>query len=620
MAAASQTKRLLLVYCVLALLVGAIYLQTARFNFVNYDDASYVSQNPNVTAGISWRGIVWAFTHIHSQNWHPLTTVSHMLDCQLFGLWAGGHHLVNVALHLIAAILLCEFLRRATGKLWASVAVAAIFAVHPLHVESVAWISERKDVLSAVFFMLTLLAYLHYVRQPRWKGMAWVVLAYAGGLLTKPMLVTTPIVLLLLDYWPFQRRNIASLLLEKMPLFALTAASCVATLWAQKLAVGGVEQLPLGYRVSNAIISYLIYLRQTAWPAQLIPFYIHPEGTTGYWRPIVAAATLLAFTFLVLTLRGKYRYLLVGWLWYSTMLVPVIGLVQVGLQGHADRYTYLPQIGILIALVWTIGNLIERLRVPQIATAVVTICLACSLAYGTYRQAAHWHDTEALWSYTLTISPNNDVAHAGFAGIELVRGDLDEAIAHYRRSLSLRDGNAAAHHGLALALARQRKFDEAIAHWRKSLTIRPDDVEARNYLGSALATIGHEDEAIEQWQECLRWDPENSDAAGNLAWLFATSNNSEIRDPNKALIYAQRAASGPGGKTLNTYRVLAIAYAANGEFEKAIEAAKTAVAMAKTNGNWIIVNELNSYIELFKQRRPVRSELHLSPVRAIPPK
>jgi tetratricopeptide (TPR) repeat protein len=610
----SRTTRLAAIYLGLTGLVAVVFLQTGHFNFVNYDDGSYVFENANIRDGLTWRGVVWAFTHVHSQNWHPLTSISHMIDCQLFGLNAGAHHLVNVGLHAAAALLLFTFLWQSTNALWASAISAAIFAIHPLRVESVAWISERKDVLSGLFFMLTLLAYLRYVRSQTWRQMAVVAVCFAFGLMSKPMLVTTPIVLLLLDYWPFDRfkkRGFWRLILEKIPLVILSVGSCAATLIAQQVAIGSTESLPLASRIDNALVTYVNYLRQMFWPVDLVPFYIHPEWRLGTWELIGAVILLAGITAAMFLLRRKLPFLLVGWLWYLVMLLPVIGIIQVGLQARADRYTYLPQIGVIIAVVWAIRDLTSLWRARTVVLVPASLAVVGSLSFLSYRQATHWHDTESLWSYTLNRSPENDVALTGLAMIEVGRGQTHDAITHFRHALGLRDGNAAAHYGLGLALSQQRKTDEAIEHWQKSLELQPDNLNARNNLGAALAEIGRTPEAIEQWQQTLAFDPDNGNAANNLAWVFATSPDATLRDGAKAVAYAKRATKVPGGDNPLVYRTLAAAYAENGQFAEAISAAEHARQLAQAAGNSALVSELDRCIELFRQQRTLR-ELYQS--------
>jgi tetratricopeptide (TPR) repeat protein len=616
----SQTTRLIAIYFGLAGLVALVFLQTGHFNFVNYDDGSYVFDNPNIRAGLTWRGVAWAFTHVHSQNWHPLTSISHMIDCQFFDLNAGPHHLVNVGLHTVVALLLFTFLWQSTNALWASAISAAIFAIHPLRVESVAWISERKDVLSGIFFMLTLLAYVRYVRRPAWQRMAMVAACLAFGLMSKPMLVTTPIILMLLDYWPLNRGQRSAvrdqrseirhatpswtkLLVEKIPLFALSIASIVATLIAQEVAIGSTESLPLAWRIGNALVTYVNYLRQMSWPVDLMPFYIHPEWRLTSWEIIGAIILLAGITAALFLFRRKLPFLLVGWLWYIVMLIPVIGIIQVGLQARADRYTYLPQIGVIIAVVWAIRDLTSLWRARAMILVPVSLAVVGSLSSLSYRQATYWHDTESRWNYTLSRSPENDVALTGLAMLEVQRGQTDDAITHYRHALALRDGNAAAHYGLGLALSQQRKTDEAIEHWQKSLEIQPDNLNARNSLGAALAGIGRTPEAVEQWQQALAFDPDNGNAANNLAWVFATSPDATLRNGAKAVAYAKRATKVPGGDNPLVYRTLAAAYAENRQFAEAISAAEHAKQLAQAAGNSALVSELDRCIELFHQQR-----------------
>ncbi len=400
------------IIAVLVALTWAVFGQTGGHQFINYDDPLYVYDNPHVRAGLSWHGIAWAFTHVHSQNWHPLTTISHMLDCQIFGLNAGAHHLINVVWHTLAAVLLFVLLTRMTGApsrhattIWPSALAAAIFAIHPLRVESVAWIAERKDVLSGTFFMLTLLSYFYWTQRPTIGRYLLTAILFACGLMSKPMLVTTPIVLLLLDYWPLGRwrgagsdehgaktaaaisstvqplnfSTFRGLVVEKIPLFVLSAGSMIATLWAQNFALGSTEFLPLKSRIANALFSYFEYVRQMFWPVDLIPFYVHPENRLETWRLAVAIVFLIAVTAIALIRRRKNPYLIVGWLWYLVMLIPVIGIVQVGLQGHADRYTYLPEIGLIVAVVWWIWDLISPLARSEDYFWCLGNCCGCDL-------------------------------------------------------------------------------------------------------------------------------------------------------------------------------------------------------------------------------------------------
>jgi protein O-mannosyl-transferase len=614
----------------------AVFGQTFGHQFINYDDPLYVLDNAHVRAGLTWRGILWAFTHVHSQNWHPLTTISHMLDCQLFGVNPGAHHLMNVFFHSIAAVLLFILLAQTTdgpisprdesvrladrtGGIWLSGFVAAVFATHPLRVESVAWIAERKDVLSGAFFMLTLIAYVAYTRKQSLGRYLTMSILFACGLTSKPILITTPIVLLLLDYWPlnrFARRGtspsdrrtrstMSKLVIEKIPLFALSVASCVATLWAQNFALGSTQFLPLQSRITNALFSYFEYVRQMFWPVDLIPFYVHPENRLELWRLLVATVVLIALTAIAFIRRRKNPYLIVGWLWYLVMLIPVIGIVQVGLQGHADRYTYLPQIGLDIALVWLIYDLTKSWRQQKILLSAAAAIVLATLSILSWKQTTHWRDTETLWRHTLAVTPDSDVAHAGLGGILFVRGQIDESINHYERALRLRDGNVAAHYGLGRALASKQKIDPAIFHFQKALSIQPDYIAASNDLGVLFASKGEIKEAIAAWQQSLSFDPENADAANNIAWVRATAADPDLRDGREALELAQRALRG-GGENAVVLRTLAAAQAENGQFAKAIATCQRGEQLAQKNGDRAMVESLRDCIESFRRGEGLR--------------
>ena len=595
------------VVILLVAIIWAVFGQTFRHQFINYDDPLYVLDNAHIHAGLQWSGIAWAFTHVHSQNWHPLTSISHMLDCQLLGVNAGSQHLVNVFFHSVAAALLFIFLRQATGSIWRSAFVAAVFAIHPLRVESVAWIAERKDVLSGAFFMATLIAYVAYTRNQNTGRYLTMSILFACGLMSKPMLVTTPVVLLLLDYWPlrrFEQSTMAKLLIEKIPLFALSAGSVVMTLWAQGFALGSTEFLPLKWRLTNAVFSYFEYVRQMFWPHDLIPFYVHPEDRLEIWRLALAVVVLVLITTIAFVRRRQNPYLIVGWLWYLVMLIPVIGIVQVGLQGHADRYTYLPQVGLYVAVTWLVWDLTKDWRLRKAVLNSAAIAVVATLSILSWKQTAHWRDTETLWRHTLAVTPDNDVAHAGLGGILFVRGQIDESIEHYESALRLRDGNVAAHFGLGRALAVEHKTDPAIFHFQKALSIQPDYIAASNDLGVALASKGEINEAMQAWRQTLSFDPDNPDAANNIAWMRATAADSELRDGKEALDLAQRAIRN-GGENPVVLRTLAAAQAENGQFAEAIATCQRGLDLAQKNGDRSMAENLQSCIELFRRGEPL---------------
>ena len=596
-------------------LTWLVFGQTLRYDFVNYDDPSYVYQNTRITSGINLANIAWAFTHVHSENWHPLTTITHMLDCQLHGLNAGWHHFTNVLLHAMAVVLLFVALERMTGALWRSAFVSAVFAVHPLHVESVAWIAERKDVLSAFFFMLTLLAYLRYTRAPSIGRYLTVALVLALGLMSKPMLVTLPFILLLLDYWPLGRfeghrsntgRQVLQLVVEKIPLIGLSAVSSIVTFLAQRGAIGWTEQLPVPERISNALIAYVVYIRQMFWPARLAVFYPHPENTVQVWEISLALIALVGITAAAFVFRKKAPYFVTGWLWYLGMLVPVIGLVQVGWQGHADRYTYLPQIGLYIAVTWALTDLIRSWRFQRTALSAAALIVIGALSWRGWLQTSYWRDSETLFTHALAVTSNNDVALNNLGIIFLDKGQLDDAISKLQAAIDLRPENAPAHDNLAKALLRKGQVAEAMVHYRKFLELEPANVEARNTLGTALIQQGHVKEAIDQWQDALAFQPDNGNAASNLAWVFATCPEDSIRDGTRAVELGEKAFRISGGKIPMIYKVLAAAYAENGRFADAVETAQRGAELATSQGNPPLAAELESNIALYQSGRPLR--------------
>lgn len=599
----------------LAVLTWLVFSQTLWHDFINYDDPRYVYENTRISGGLSISGVAWAFTHIHSMNWHPLTTISHMLDCQLYGLKAGGHHFTNVLLHSFAVILLFLALQQMTDEFWRSAFVASVFAIHPLRVESVAWIAERKDLLSGVFFMLTLLAYVLYTRAPSFGRYLAVAVVFVLGLMSKPMLVTLPFVLLVLDYWPLSRmggrtpegrHQVLMRVLEKTPLIALSAVSSVVTFLAQKGAVGWTEQLPVAARINNAIVSYVAYIWQMLWPVRLAVFYPHPENRLPLWEIIAALFLLICITAVGIALRKQRPYLITGWLWYLGMLVPVIGLVQVGWQGRADRYTYLPQIGLYIAVTWAVADLTALWRHQRTILSGAAVLTIGVLSWCAWIQTWYWRDSETLFKHALAVTTNNDVAENNLGIVFLRQGKLDDAISLLQAAVDLRPDNSPAHENLAKALLQKGQVADALIHYQKLLELQPDNIEVHNIVGTVLIQQGRIREGVEEWQKVLAIQPDNGNAMSNLAWVFATSPDDSLRDGAKAVRLAEEALRISGRRIPIIFRTLAAAYAESGQFSQAIQTAQQGIELANSEGNSGLATELQGNIGLYQEQRPLR--------------
>jgi len=515
--------RVAAVCLVLAAITFAVFGQTLHHEFVNYDDDEYVYKNPVVAQGLTLKGIVWAFTGVHAFNWHPLTWLSHMLDCQLYGLNPAGHHLTNVLLHTATVIALFLILRQMTGALWRSAFVAAVFAIHPLRVESVAWVAERKDVLSGLFFMLTIGAYVRYARRPSSVARyGLVMLLFALGLMCKPMLVTLPVVLLLLDYWPLQRagpRKLSGLVLEKLPLLALSAASCVATLLAQTQTIQSVEIFSPPVRFVTALLACNVYLGQMVYPSGLAVFYPFPHNGLSAWDAAMAGTLLAVISAVAWGERRRRPWLLMGWVWYLVMLLPVVGIIQVGGQAHADRYTYLPQIGVYVAVTWMVaewrvkwlhhGPL--RAALGGLMAVVLAVLMVCA-----WKQTTYWQNSEILWSHALACTTDNHVAHFNLGNTLRLEGRMDEAIPQYQKAVEIRPSYAEAHGNLGMALFQMGRVDEAIPHLQKAAQLKPGNAPLIYNLGVALQKMGRVDEAIACYQKALAINPGNAPARNNL--------------------------------------------------------------------------------------------------------
>ena len=501
----------------LLIAVFAVFSPVRHFDFVNYDDPDYTTGNPHVRQGLTSQGLAWALTSRDAANWFPLTWVSHMIDCQFFGLESGWHHLHNVVLHALAAVFLYVFLTRATGARWRSALVAYLWALHPLHVESVAWVAERKDVLSAVFWFITLWVYVWYALRPSWSRYLTVLLGLCLGLISKPMVVTLPFVMLLLDYWPLARlgQQWRRSILEKLPLLALSGAAATITYLVQQHA-GAIKALPLQNRLANATFSYAVYIIKTFWPSRLAVFYPYPYDFA--FLPFLAAGLLsVGITVCVIVLRNRAPYLLTGWGWFAVTLVPVIGLVQVGGQAHADRYMYIPMMGLLIMLVWGAEEILERLptEVPRIPLAGAA-CLACAAL--TWIQVGYWRNSETLFRHALEVTEDNSVANHNLGSYLMASpGRLEEAFPYLETAVRLDPDSSPAHTDLGSAFAKAGRLPDAIAQFEAAIHLAPYAPIPHNNLGNALTEEGRLSEAISEFQIALRLDPDYDEARRNLA-------------------------------------------------------------------------------------------------------
>jgi protein O-mannosyl-transferase len=669
----------------LVVLTVAAYWQVHTAGFVYYDDPDYVYENLSVKSGLSWENVKWAFTAFEHSNWHPLTWLSHMLDVSLFGkdadgqLHSGGHHVVNLGLHSANAVLLFLLLRWMTAAPWRSAMVAALFAVHPMHVESVAWVAERKDVLSTCLGLLTMIAYVGYARRPSVVRYLPVFLLFALGLMAKPMLVTLPCLLLLLDYWPLGRLTgiqptaqpvslpgraqpakrkdnggrqpnaqqtwrwppvgvVLRLVLEKLPLVALVVASSRLTWFAQNrgLSMARPDQLALGLRVENVLWSYVAYIGKMFWPGEMAAFYpLVPEYRTG--RAVAAEALLVAISVAVAwgAWKGR-RYLAVGWLWFLGTLVPVIGFVQVGDQSMADRYTYIPYIGLFVMIVWGASDLLAPFRAGRIALAVAAGSAIAACVVLTSRQVEFWQNSKVFLQHIIDVAPNAHAAYSNMGVLLWEQGDKEEALRHieeakehheqaiwhWNKAIDLRPTADDAHFNLATVLSSQKdRLAESEKHFRKVIEYKPTRIDARHRLGQVLQAQGRPKEAIDQWRLAAEIQPKDAkEIAQNIILLtdmarfLATCYDSSLRNGQEAVICGEQAVGNSQKNPLLISKeqyaaalaALAAAYAENGNFPEAIQAAESACQTALDAGNQQMAAEFNVQLGFYVTRRPIR--------------
>ena len=631
----------------LAVVTLAVYWPVHGFDFINFDDPLFFKNNHDVLRGMTWEGVKWAFRPGHGDYWHPVVWLSHMLDAELFGRGPAGPHVVNVLFHAANSVLVFVLLKRLTGAHWRSAAVAALFAQHPMRVESVVWISERKDVLSTLFLLLTLLCYARYTQRPTASpdsktappklrgsfGFYWLALVcFALGMMTKPMLVTLPCVMLLLDFWPLRRFDIPDwnlgrfwnrqqstalkwLLIEKIPFFLLSGATCVTTFLTAKSSVADIEALSLGSRVETAVVAYGWYLLKVIWPVGLAPIYPHPARWPFEWVTL-SGLVLLALTVWAVKSPTRRPYALVGWFWYLGTLVPVIGLVQVGSQWVADRFVYVPYIGVFIALVWAAGAWFTTRRISPAAVGGISAIVLLALAARTRDQLALWKDTETLFGHAVKATRNNFIAHdiVGHAAVE--RGAADLAEFHYVEALRIRPRYACSLGNLGELRAQQGKLGEARRLFETAIECDPKLAQARSGLGFVLVTQGHIDEGIAQYREAIQLKPDLYETLNNLAWLLATHPDAQYRNGPEAVQLAERACELTWNEAAFTVGTLAAAYAEAGRFRDAIATAERARDLAQATGQSLLVERNTALLEVYRAGRPYRDEqaLHIERV------
>ena len=597
-----------LIAVLLVLATIALYWPVTGYDFVDLDDNQYVLENPHVTSGLNLENARWAFTTLYGGLWHPLSWLSHMLDYQYFGLCPGWHHLTSLLLHVANTVLLLIVLHGMTGALWRSALVAALFSLHPLHVESVAWVAEKKDVLSTFFVLLTIWAYHRYIASVRRSAVrgpssgiqhpatAFYLLSllfFVGGLMSKPMVVTLPLVLLLLDYWPLKRFELAAfvsrpslparLMLEKMPFLLAALLTGLVTLHGgyRVGALPSAAQFPIPDRIANAILSYARYFLQAFWPARLAVFYPFP-ATFSVWSVTGAALLLLGISVAACCLARRRPYVVVGWFWFLATLLPVIGLIQLAGYSHADRYTYVPLIGLFVALVWGAGELVSHWRRPALACAASAIAAAMLLCLArTRQQVGYWKDSETLFRHAIEVTENNWLAHDNLGVALFEKGQMDAAISQCQEAIRLKPSYAEARNNLGVVIAKKGQADKAISQYQEAIRLKPDDANAYNNLGYLWAEHGENlDQARAMIEKAVKLEPKNAAFLDSMGWVLLKLNR-----PREALDYLLKAIENSGQPDASLYKHLGDIYAALNQREKAAEAWSKSLSVEPSRSN-----------------------------------
>jgi Tfp pilus assembly protein PilF len=671
----TSKRQVVLILALLILLVLIAFEPVRHNDFIDYDDPAYITENPNIQSGITAKSAAWAFTAGYQSNWHPLTWLSHMLDIELFGLNPLGHHLHNVALHTASTVLLFLILLNMTGALWPSVFAAMAFGIHPLRVESVAWASERKDTLSMLFFMLTAAAYIYYARKGGILRYGLVVLCFGLGLMAKPMLVTVPLILLILDWWPLNRIQYPAaklprllsvpgtacpavppgrLIAEKIPLLVLTLIFCIITYNVQQ-AGGSMVAVKFLIRALNVLTSCLGYLGKMVWPADLAVLYPYPLHIYPLWPKIVSFIILTLGSVFIFYSIPKRPYLMAGWLWYVVTLIPVIGLVQVGIQSMADRYTYLPSVGIFIALSWTAAHLSAKWRYQKMLMGIVGGLAVIAMIMATRTQLTYWKDSISLYEHTLAVTQDNYAIHNNLswtlarqnklteaqdhikaalqiwpgcpdanintAAILIQRGQLDKATEHLQKALEAETNNAMIYLNMGYIFEARKNAEEAICAYERATQLNRNEYKAFTSLGILKARQGHLDQAVKCFRQSLRnnpayvkfcrnpvFDPHaDTDliaAMNNLAWILATTQDNTIRNPDEAVSLAQKVCQLTGFKKNNLLDTLAAAYASANQFKEAAETAQQAIDSANAAGQKSMAEDITKRLRLYQTLKP----------------